>query len=75
MTIECFSCKCKFKIQFEDEDQEAPTEEYKPRLGDDEYSEVENPKATDYYGEEFKAKFIKEIAKERKDLAHERKES
>jgi len=61
-------------LHVEDEAEEVSQEEYKPRLEDADYSEAENPKAEDYYGEEFKAKFIKEIAKERKDLAHERKE-
>jgi len=52
-------------LHIEDEDKEMPEEDYKPRLTDEEYSEVEQPKPEDYYGEEFKAKFIKEIAKER----------
>lgn len=52
-------------LHIEDEDKEEADEEYKTRLTDSEYSEVENPKAEDHYGEEFKAGFIKEIAKER----------
>jgi hypothetical protein len=52
-------------LHIEDEDKEEVEEEYKTRLTDSEYSEVENPKADDHYGEEFKAGFIREIAKER----------
>lgn len=52
-------------LHIEDENEEMPEENYKPRLTDEEYSEVEDPKAEDFYGEEFKASFIKDIAKER----------
>jgi hypothetical protein len=52
-------------LHIEDESEDAPEEEYTARLTDDAYSEFENPKAADYYGEEFKASFIKEIAAER----------
>lgn len=61
-------------LHVEDETDESVETEYTPRLEDPEYSEAENPNADDYYGEKFKAKFIKEIAKERKDLAQERKD-
>lgn len=52
-------------LHVEDESEEMPEENYTTRLTDEEYSEVENPKAEDYYGEQFKDSFIKEIAKER----------
>jgi hypothetical protein len=52
-------------LHIEDESEDTPEEEYKARLTDDTYSEFENPKADDYYGEKFKASFIKEIAAER----------
>ena len=59
-------------LHIEDEAEEVQDSEYKTRLEDPDYTEVENPKAEDFYGEEFKAKFIKEIAKERKDLSKEK---
>jgi hypothetical protein len=61
-------------MHIEDEGTEHKEEEYKTRLEDPDYSEVENPKAENYYGEQFKANFIKEIAKERKDLTKEHKD-
>ena len=48
------------------EDEENATEgvaekskDYHTRLTDPDYKEVKNPKATDYYGEEYKKKFLK----------------
>lgn len=52
-------------LHIEDEAEEMPEENYKPRLTDEEYSEVEQPNADDFYGEKFKDSFLKEIAKER----------
>jgi len=52
-------------LHIEDEAEELPEENYKPRIGDDDYSEAEKVKADDLYGEKFKASFIKEIAKDR----------
>ncbi len=52
-------------LHIEDEAEELPEEDYKPRLGDDDYSEAEKIKADDFYGEKFKDSFIKEIAAER----------
>jgi hypothetical protein len=52
-------------LHVEEEDKETPEEKYKPRLGDDNYSEAEKVKQADFVGEKFKAKFIKEIAKNR----------
>lgn len=52
-------------LHIEDEAKDVPEEEYKTRLTDSDYSEVEQPKADDYYGEKFKDSFIKEIAAER----------
>jgi len=52
-------------LHIEDEHEDSPEENYKTRLTDEEYSEVEDPKAEDFYGEEFKDSFLKEIAKER----------
>jgi hypothetical protein len=52
-------------LHVEDEHKEIPEEDYKTRLTDAEYSEVENPDADRYYGEKFKDSFIKEISSER----------
>jgi hypothetical protein len=52
-------------LHIEDEAEEMPEEDYKPRIGDDEYSEAEKVNADDFYGEKFKASFIKEIAADR----------
>lgn len=52
-------------LHIEDEDQEEPEENYKPRLGDDKYSEAEKVKADKYYGEKFKTSFIKDVTKNR----------
>lgn len=40
---------------------------YKPRLTDDEYSEVKNPDADDYYGETFKDNFLKGLENSKKE--------
>jgi hypothetical protein len=52
-------------LHIEDEDKEEPTENYKTRLTDAEYSEFENPNADEYYGEKCKDSFIKDITKDR----------
>ena len=52
-------------LHIEDEDKETPTENYKTRLTDEEYSEFENPNADEYHGEIFKDSFIKNIVNDR----------
>jgi hypothetical protein len=42
-------------------------------LLDDEYSEAEDHKATDYYGDAFNTKFLDELSKARKELNTEYK--
>jgi len=59
-------------LHIEDEAQGLPEEDYHTRLTDAEYSEVEQSNPDDYYGEQFKDSFIKEIAKERKGLSKEK---
>jgi len=54
-------------LHVEDESEEMPEEDYQTRLTDEDYSEVENTKAEDFYGEDFKESFLKSIAKERAD--------
>lgn len=60
-------------LHIEDEDVEETQKKYKPRLEDEKYSEFKNPKAEDFYGEKFKEKFIKDVAKNRSALTKERK--
>jgi len=52
-------------IEDEAEAEEMPEENYKPRLIDADYSEVDQPNVDDYYGEKFKDSFLKGISKER----------
>lgn len=52
-------------LHIEDEAEDMPEEDYKTRLTDAEYSEVEQPDPEQFYGEKFKDSFLKEIAKER----------
>ena len=52
-------------LHIEDEGDDLPEENYTTRLTDADYSEVEQPKAEDYYGEKFKGSFSKQIAAER----------
>jgi len=62
-------------LHVEDESEELPDEKYSVRLTDDAYTDVENPTATDFYGEEFKSTFINELTKEQKTHNTEYKES
>lgn len=50
-------------LHVEDEDKEKKTDEYKSRLEDADYSEYDDPKADDYYGEKFKENFLKGLTK------------
>lgn len=52
-------------LHIEDESEELPEEKYKPRLTDEKYSDAEKVKGDQYYGEKFKASFLKDIAKGR----------
>lgn len=46
----------------------ASEEEYSSLLMDPDYSEYDNPNASDYHGEEHKTKFMKELEKNKKPL-------
>jgi hypothetical protein len=52
-------------LHIEDEAEEMPEENYKPRLTDEKYSDAEKVKGDQYYGEKFKTSFLKDIAKTR----------
>jgi hypothetical protein len=52
-------------LHMEETDAETATEKYKPRLTDEKYSDAEKVKADDFYGEKFKAGFIKDLTKNR----------
>ena len=56
-----------------DDAEEDSDEAYKTRLTDSEYSEYSNPVADDYHGEKHLTKFMKELKKNRVDLAKEYK--
>jgi hypothetical protein len=56
----------------ETEESETP-KKYKPRLTDEKYSEYKNPKADDYHGDKHLTKFMRELKKNRVDLAKEYK--
>ena len=47
----------------EGEDRMEPEKNYKPRLSDPDYSEHENPKAEDYFGDDYNKKFVKKALK------------
>lgn len=61
-------------LHIEDEAEEATAQEYNVKLTNEDYSDAEDVKADDFYGEEFKAGFIKSIAAERADLMKEQKD-
>lgn len=44
-------------------------------LEDEDYSEVDNPNADDYHGEQYKTKFIKELEDSRREMPTEYKKS
>ena len=46
-----------------EDDNDEPVEDYTTRLTDEEYTEHEDPKAEEFYGEEFKSSFLQELEK------------
>jgi hypothetical protein len=54
-------------LHVDDESDETPETNYKPRLTDEKYSDAPKVKATDYHGDKFNADFIKGLKKGRKE--------
>lgn len=52
-------------LHIEDEADELPEEKYKPRLTDEKYSDAAKVKGDQFYGEKFKADFLKSLSKSR----------